>query len=67
MPIEEEKQGEKERVTKISCFRVGMHAFLAEVDLTALKGRNNHWEADHRGQSLTLGRGKGGGYLCVSP
>ena len=48
MPTEEEKQAEKERVTKISGFRVGAHDFLAEVDLDALKARNDRWEAEHR-------------------
>jgi alkylhydroperoxidase/carboxymuconolactone decarboxylase family protein YurZ len=52
MPTEQEKQAEKERVTRISGFRVGMHDFLAEVDPDALKRRNDHWEADHRNQSL---------------
>ncbi len=52
MPTESEKQAERERVTKISGFRVGMHDFLSEVDLDALKARNDHWEADHRNQSL---------------
>jgi hypothetical protein len=48
MPTEEEKQAEKERVTKISGFRVGAHDFLAEVDFDALKARNDRWEAEHR-------------------
>jgi hypothetical protein len=30
MPTEREKQAEKERVTRISGFRVGFHDFLAE-------------------------------------
>src|SRR2546428_10847870 len=51
MPTEREKQAEKERVTKISGFRVGHHDFLAEVDLEALKRRNDRWEAEHRHQS----------------
>jgi len=41
MPTEREKQTEKERVTRISGFRVGYHDFLAEVDLDALKKRND--------------------------
>jgi hypothetical protein len=41
MPTEREKQAEKERVTRISGFRVGYHDFLAEVDLEALKRRND--------------------------
>ncbi len=52
MPTEREKQAEKERVTRISGFRVGYHDFLAEVDLDALKKRNDRWEAEHRDQSL---------------
>jgi alkylhydroperoxidase/carboxymuconolactone decarboxylase family protein YurZ len=52
MPTEREKQAEKQRVTRISGFRVAYHDFLAEVDLDALKKRNDRWEADHRGQSL---------------
>ena len=52
MPTEREKQAEKERVTRISGFRVGYHDFLVEVDLEALKKRNDRWEAEHRHQSL---------------
>lgn len=52
MPTEREKQTELRRVTRISGFRVGMHDFLAEVDLEALKKRNDRWEAEHRNQSL---------------
>jgi len=51
MPTERDKQAEKERVTRISGFRVGHHDFLAEVDLEALKQRNDRWEAEHRHQS----------------
>jgi hypothetical protein len=51
MPTERDKQAEKERVTSISGFRVGFHDFLAEVDLEALKQRNDRWEAEHRHQS----------------
>ena len=52
MPTERDKQAEKDRVTRISGFRVGYHDFLAEVDLEALKRRNDQWEAEHRHQSL---------------
>ena len=52
MPTESEKQAEKDRVTRISGFRVGHHDFLAEVDLDALKRRNDRWEAEHGQQSL---------------
>ena len=48
MPTEREKQAEKERVTKISGFRVGYHDLLAEIDLPALKARNDRWEAEHK-------------------
>ncbi len=51
MPTEQEKQAEKERVTKNSGFRVGYHDLLAEIDLPALNARNDHWEAEH--QSLS--------------
>ena len=47
MPTEAEKQAEKERVTRISGFRVSAHDVLAEVDLDALKARNEQWEAEH--------------------
>ena len=52
MPTEAEKRREKERVTKISGFRVGHHDFLAEVNFDALKRRNDRWEAAHKNQSL---------------
>src|SRR5918996_2046207 len=44
---EEEKQAEKERVTRISGFRVAAHDLLAEIDPDALKARNGRWEAEH--------------------
>jgi hypothetical protein len=44
---EEEKQAEKERVTKISGFRVAAQDLLAEIDPDALKARNDRWEAKH--------------------
>jgi hypothetical protein len=44
---EEEKQAEKERVTKISGFRVAAQDLLAEIDPDALKARNDRWEAEH--------------------
>jgi hypothetical protein len=52
MSAERDKHAEKARVTRISGFRVGYHDFLAEVDLEALKQRNNRWEAEYRHQSL---------------
>jgi alkylhydroperoxidase/carboxymuconolactone decarboxylase family protein YurZ len=51
MPTEQDKQAEKARVTSISGLRVGFHDFLAEVDLEALKQRNDRWEAEHHHQS----------------
>ena len=47
MPTEAEKRREKERVTKISGFRVAAHDLLAEIDLPALKARNDRWEKEH--------------------
>ena len=44
---EEEKQAEKDRVTRISGFRVTAHDVLAEVDFDGLKARNEQWEAEH--------------------
>ena len=52
MTTESEKQAERDRVLQNSGFRVGMHDFLSEVDIDALRGRNNGWEADHSGQSF---------------
>ncbi len=47
MPTEQEKQAEKERVTRISGFRVAAHDLTAEIDLPALKARNDNWEKVH--------------------
>jgi hypothetical protein len=44
---EEEKQAEKERVTRISGFRVTAHDVTAEIDPDALKARNDRWEEVH--------------------
>lgn len=44
---QEERDRELKRVTEISGFCVRGHAFLAEVDLDALKGRNDRWEKEH--------------------
>ena len=38
-----EKQQELERVTRLRGFRYGLHDFLAEVDLEALKKINDNW------------------------
>ena len=57
MTTESEKQAERDRVLQNSGFRVGMHDFLSEVDIDALRGRNNGWEADHSASpSLTARR-----------
>ena len=55
MPTEEEKQAERERVTRLSGFRVGWHDFQSEVAFDALKKRNDEYEARH-GQQSALGR-----------
>lgn len=52
MATDAEKQAERDRVLQNSGFRVGMHDFLSEVDIEALRGRNDGWERDHGGQSL---------------
>jgi alkylhydroperoxidase/carboxymuconolactone decarboxylase family protein YurZ len=69
MPSESEKQAERDRVLQNSGFRVGMHDFLSEVDLDALKGRNNGWESDHGGQSLVDRKTEEliriAGYVCM--
>ena len=42
-----QREAELKRVTKISGFAVGYHALLAEIDLDALKRRNDRWEEEH--------------------
>lgn len=42
-----EKEAELERVTRLRGFRYGLHDFLAEVDLEALKALNDHVEATY--------------------
>lgn len=44
-----EKEAELERVTRLRGFRYGLHDFLAEVDLEALKAVNNYVEATYIG------------------
>ena len=44
-----EKETELERVTRLRGFRYGLHDFLAEVDLEALKAVNDHMEATYIG------------------
>ncbi|MBI3326459.1 MAG: carboxymuconolactone decarboxylase family protein [Nitrospinae bacterium] len=47
-----EKEKELERVTRLRGFRYGLHDFLAEVDLNALKQVNDHVEAEYVNPSL---------------
>ncbi len=46
------KEAELERVTRLRGFRYGLHDFLAELDLNALKEVNDHVEATYVNQSL---------------
>ena len=46
-----EKEAELERVTRLRGFRYGLHDFLAELDLEALKAVNDHVEATYIGTS----------------
>jgi alkylhydroperoxidase/carboxymuconolactone decarboxylase family protein YurZ len=50
MPTDKDK--ELERVTRLRGFRYGLHDFLAEVDLAALKKVNDHVEAEYVNKSL---------------
>ena len=47
-----EKEAELARVTRLRGFRYGLHDFLAEVDVNALKAVNDYVEADYVNQSL---------------
>src|SRR5262245_53204768 len=51
-PVTTEKEAELERTTRLRGFRYGLHDFLAEVDLNALKAVNDHVEADYVNESL---------------
>ncbi|MBM3943334.1 MAG: hypothetical protein FJ316_10520 [SAR202 cluster bacterium] len=46
------KATELERVTRLRGFRYGLHDFLAELDVDALKAVNDHVEAHYLNQSL---------------
>ena len=46
------KEAELERVTRLRGFRYGLHDFLAELDLNALKEVNDHVEATYVNESL---------------
>ncbi len=47
-----EKEAELERVTRLRGFRYGLHDFLAELDLNALKEVNDHVESTYVNESL---------------
>ena len=47
-----DKETELERVTRLRGFRFGLHDFLAELDLDALKAVNDHVEANYLNESL---------------
>ena len=47
-----EKDAELERVTRLRGFRYGLHDFLAELDVNALKAVNDQVEANYLNQSL---------------
>ncbi len=47
-----EQEAELERTTRLRGFRYGLHDFLAELDLHALKAVNDHVEADYVNESL---------------
>ena len=46
------KERELERVTRLRGFRYGLHDFLAELDLNALKAVNDHVEATYLKEGL---------------
>lgn len=47
-----DKESELERVTRLRGFRYGLHDFLAELDVEALKAVNDQVEANYLNQSL---------------
>lgn len=47
-----DKERELERVTRLRGFRYGLHDFLAELDLDALKAVNDHVEAHYLNEGL---------------
>jgi alkylhydroperoxidase/carboxymuconolactone decarboxylase family protein YurZ len=47
-----DKESELERVTRLRGFRFGLHDFLAELDVEALKAVNDHVEANYLNESL---------------
>ena len=64
------KEAELERTTRLRGFRYGLHDFLAELDLNALKTVNDHVEANYVNESLLDRKTKeqwckGGAILCT--
>jgi hypothetical protein len=51
-----EQEHELERVTRLRGFRYGLHDFLAEVDLNALKKGNDKVEAEYINAPCWTGR-----------
>jgi len=51
-PVTTGKEEELERTTRLRGFRYGLHDFLAELDLNALKAVNDHVEANYVNESL---------------
>ncbi len=51
-----EKESELERVTRLRGFRYGLHDFLAELDVNALKAVNDNVEANYLNESSLLDR-----------
>ena len=47
-----DKESELERVTRLRGFRFGLHDFLAELDVDALKAVNDQVEANYLKESL---------------
>jgi len=47
-----DKESELERVTRLRGFQFGLHDFLAELDVDALKAVNDQVEANYLNQSL---------------
>ena len=51
-----EKESELERVTRLRGFRYGLHDFLAELDVNALKAVNDRVEANYLNESSLIDR-----------
>ncbi len=50
-----DKELELERVTRLRGFRYGLHDFLAELDVNALKAVNDSVEANYLNESSLFG------------